>query len=70
MITLGDLVMYYQAFQRGQGFLQEMLGGLAGLYEDNLFLSNLYEFLDLKQQGRGTTPPQNYSTTDENRHRV
>ncbi len=47
-ITLGDLVMYYQAFQRGQGFLREMLGGLAGLYEDNLFLSNLYEFLELK----------------------
>lgn len=47
-ITLGDLVMYYQAFQRGQGFLQEILSGLAGLYEDNLFLSNLYEFLDLK----------------------
>lgn len=49
-ITLGDLVMYYQAFQRGQGFLKEMLGGLAGLYEDNLFLSNLYEFLDLKRK--------------------
>jgi ATP-binding cassette subfamily B protein len=47
-ITLGDLVMYYQAFQRGQSFLRQMLGGLAGLYEDNLFLSNLYEFLDLK----------------------
>jgi ATP-binding cassette subfamily B protein len=47
-ITLGDLVMYFMAFQRGQGFLQEMLGGLTGLYEDNLFLSNLYEFLDLK----------------------
>jgi ATP-binding cassette subfamily B protein len=47
-ITLGDLVMYYQAFQRGQGFLREMLGGLAGLYEDSLFLANLYEFLDLK----------------------
>jgi ATP-binding cassette subfamily B protein len=50
MITLGDLVMYYQAFQRGQGFLREMLNGLAGLYEDNLFLSNLYEFLDLKRR--------------------
>lgn len=50
MITLGDLVMYYQAFQRGQGFLREMLSGLAGLYEDNLFLSNLYEFLDLKRK--------------------
>jgi len=47
-ITLGDLVMYYQAFQRGQSFLREMLSGLAGLYEDNLFLSNLYEFLELK----------------------
>lgn len=49
-ITLGDLVMYFLAFQRGQGFLQEMLSGLAGLYEDNLFLSDLYEFLDLKRK--------------------
>lgn len=48
VITLGDLVMYHQAFQRGQGFLRDLLGGFAGLYEDNLFLSNLYEFLDLK----------------------
>jgi len=48
VITLGDLVMYYQAFQRGQGFLQEMLSSLAGLYEDNLFLSDLFIFLDLK----------------------
>lgn len=47
-LTIGDLVMYYQAFQRGQGFIRDLLGGLAGLYEDNLFLSNLYEFLDLK----------------------
>jgi len=48
--TLGDLVMYYQALQRGQGFLQGLLGGLAGLYEDNLFLSNMHEFLDLKRR--------------------
>jgi len=48
-ITYGDLVMYYQAFQRVQGFLQGILSSLAGLYEDNLFLSNLYEFLDLKR---------------------
>lgn len=47
--TLGDLVMYFQAFQRVQGYLQGILGNLAGLYEDNLFLSNLYEFLDLKR---------------------
>ncbi|MBA4379455.1 MAG: ABC transporter ATP-binding protein [Anaerolinea sp.] len=48
-ITLGDLVMYYQAFQRVEGFLQGIFGSLARLYEDNLFLSNLYEFLDLKR---------------------
>jgi ATP-binding cassette subfamily B protein len=48
-ITYGDLVMYYQAFQRVQGSIQGILGSLAGLYEDNLFLSNLYEFLDLKR---------------------
>ena len=47
-MTLGDLVMYYQAFQRGQGYLRELLSGLAGLYEDNLFLTHFYEFLDLK----------------------
>ncbi|MBN2303396.1 MAG: ABC transporter ATP-binding protein [Anaerolineae bacterium] len=48
--TLGALVMYYQAFQRGQSLLQGFLSSLARLYEDNLFLSNLYEFLDLKKK--------------------
>ena len=47
-ITLGDMVMYFGAFQRGLSYLKDMLGGLADVYENNLFLSNLYEFLDLK----------------------
>jgi ATP-binding cassette subfamily B protein len=47
-ITVGDLVMYFQAFQRGLSSLRGLLGSLAGLYEDSLFLSNLYEFLDLE----------------------
>jgi ATP-binding cassette subfamily B protein len=49
-VTLGDLVMYYQAVQRAQDFLGQLLSSLADLYEDNLFLSNLFEFLDLKRQ--------------------
>lgn len=49
-ITLGDLVMYFQAFQRGLGFLRDFLAGLAGLYEDSLFLTNFYEFLDLRKK--------------------
>lgn len=47
-ITLGGMVMYYQGFQRGLNFLKSLLGSLAGLYEDNLFLTNFYKFLDMK----------------------
>jgi ATP-binding cassette, subfamily B, bacterial len=50
MITLGDMVMYYGAFQRAQGHLQEIMGGFAGLYEDSMFLNYFYDFLDLKPQ--------------------
>jgi len=48
IITVGSLVMYFGAFQQGQSFLQNMMQSLTGLYEDNLFLCNLYEFLDLQ----------------------
>jgi len=47
-ISLGDMVMYFAAFQRAQSSLQEMWTSLTGLYEDNLFLTNFNEFLDLK----------------------
>ncbi len=46
-LSLGDLVMVYLGFQSGLGFLQSILQALAGLYENNLFLSNFYHFLDL-----------------------
>jgi ATP-binding cassette subfamily B protein len=46
-ISLGDLVMVYLGFQSGLGFLQAILNGLAGLYEDNMFLENYYRFMDL-----------------------
>jgi ATP-binding cassette subfamily B protein len=47
-ITLGILVMYYQAFQRGQSNLRSISQGLVHLYESSLFLENLFEFLDLQ----------------------
>ena len=49
-ITLGDLVMYHQAFQRGQGYIAGVLQGLAGFSEHRLFLGNLFEFLDLPRR--------------------
>jgi len=54
-MTLGDMVMYFQAFQRAQSYMQEIMGGLAGLYEDSLFLNYFYDFMDLNPQ---TAAPQ------------
>ncbi len=46
-ITIGAMVMYFQAFQKGLGCQQAMVEALANLYEDNLFLSHFYAFLDM-----------------------
>ena len=55
--TIGDLVMLYQALQRGQNYLRQMLLSLSGLYEDNLFLADLHEFLNLEPKiGEPTHP--------------
>ncbi|NJL53050.1 MAG: ABC transporter ATP-binding protein [Hydrococcus sp. SU_1_0] len=47
-LKLGDLVLYHQAFKRGEQSLAQLITCLSQLYEDNLFLANLYEFLALK----------------------
>lgn len=46
-ITLGAMMMYYTAFNTGLNSLQSVLGGVAGLYEDNLFLTYYHEFMAL-----------------------
>ncbi len=45
-ITLGDMTMYLLVFKQGQAALAAILSAIGGLYEDNLYLSNLYEYLD------------------------
>ncbi|RYE94742.1 MAG: ABC transporter ATP-binding protein [Myxococcales bacterium] len=46
-LTLGDLAMYAAAFRQGQQAFQGVLGALGGIYEDNLYMSNLFDFLAL-----------------------
>ncbi|MCA1758076.1 MAG: ABC transporter ATP-binding protein/permease, partial [Bacteroidales bacterium] len=46
-ISLGDLAMYLLAFRLGMSYIWQVLGSVAGLYEDSLFVSDLFEFLDL-----------------------
>ena len=43
------MVLYFMAMQRGYSYLQELLERIAGLYEDSLFLDNLFEFINLKE---------------------
>jgi ATP-binding cassette subfamily B protein len=49
-ITLGELVMYFGASQVALGALRPTLGGLAEAYENNLFLSALFEFLSVPKK--------------------
>ena len=50
VITLGDVAMYFAAFQRGRGLLQQLLFGIARFYENSLFLSEFSAFLALEQR--------------------
>jgi ABC-type multidrug transport system fused ATPase/permease subunit len=45
-ITLGDMTMYLLVFKQGQSAVTASLSSIGSMYEDNLYLSNLYEFLD------------------------
>ncbi len=45
-ITLGEMTMYLLVFKQGQSSVSSMLSGIGGMYEDNLYLSNLYEYLE------------------------
>jgi ATP-binding cassette subfamily B protein len=58
-ISIGSLVMYYQAFQRGLSLVKDILASLAGLYENSLFLNNLSEFLALKPLIHSAKVPKN-----------
>lgn len=53
-VTVGEMVIFFMAFQRGMGFLRELLSGMAGLYEDNLYISNLHEFFSLSSGKKKT----------------
>jgi ATP-binding cassette subfamily B protein len=46
--TLGDIALFFQAFQRGQGLMRGLLSNIGQIYTNGLFLVNLFEFLDLE----------------------
>ncbi|MDH3987984.1 MAG: ABC transporter ATP-binding protein/permease [Gammaproteobacteria bacterium] len=51
-ITLGAMTMYLVLFRQGQAAVAAILSSVSGMYEDNLYLSNLYEYLEQPIPGR------------------
>lgn len=50
LLTVGDLVMFFQAVQRASGFLEGLGWSVSKLYESNLFLTTLDEFLSIQSR--------------------
>jgi len=47
-ISIGDLGMYVMLFRQGQAAVTASMGAIGGMYEDNLYLSTLYEYLEVE----------------------
>jgi ATP-binding cassette, subfamily B, bacterial len=59
-ITLGQMTMYLVVFKQGQSAVSSSLSAISGMYEDNLYLSNLYEYLEQEtthQEGTAINGP-------------
>ena len=59
-ITIGQMTMYIAQFRLGQNAVTNSLTAVNGMYEDNLYLSNLTEYLEHKipeQTGDKTVGP-------------
>lgn len=56
-VTLGNLALFYQAFNQGQSVMRNLLGNLGQVYSNMLFLGNLFEFLELQPQVVDTPSP-------------
>src|SRR6202007_1326808 len=53
LITLGQMTMYVALFRQGQSAVSAMLSAVGGMYEDNLYLSTLYEYLETEVPAPG-----------------
>jgi ATP-binding cassette subfamily B protein len=55
-LTLGQMAMFLLAFRQGMIYIKDFLGSLSGLYEDSLFIGDVFEFLSLEENVRAIPP--------------
>lgn len=50
-ISLGDMTLYLAVFRQGQGAFQSILSSVGSMYEDALFMSNLFVYFAIPTHG-------------------
>ena len=50
MLDLGEIVMFWQAMNQGRGLVRNLFFGFDALYNDLIFLDDLFTFLELESQ--------------------
>jgi ATP-binding cassette, subfamily B, bacterial len=56
-LSLGDMTLYLVAFRQAQQAFGGLLNALGGMYEDNLYMSNLFEYLAIPTGGPARPSP-------------
>ena len=55
-ISLGDMTLYLTIFRQGQSTFQSILAAVGNIYENNLFMTNYFDFLGIEPQMRIAAP--------------
>ncbi len=55
-LTLGHMTMFVLAFRQGMIYIKDLMGSVAGLYEDSLFIGDIFEFLNLEEKIKALPP--------------
>jgi len=64
-ITLGDMTLYLMIFRNSQNTFESIFWGLSEMYENGLFMSNLFAFLELEPKIRATPTPMPPPSSDQ-----
>jgi ATP-binding cassette subfamily B protein len=55
-LSLGEMTLAMVAFRQGQQAFQSLLGAFGGMYDDNLYMSNLFSYLAFEDPPRAAGP--------------
>ncbi|HJL20487.1 MAG TPA: ABC transporter ATP-binding protein [Sandaracinaceae bacterium LLY-WYZ-13_1] len=64
-ITLGSMTLYLTVFRQGQSAFEQAMGSIAGAYEDNLYMNNLFEYLAIESDDASTRGPADVAEDEE-----